>query len=78
MRFWIFLACAVLQAQTPPLRWLGLSDPEMELDGLPWYSENKGELFRLPVRTEPQFSLKLWNLSKAPSGARLSSENTPG
>jgi hypothetical protein len=69
---WLFLA-ATLAAQTTgdTLRWVTPNAPEVEIDGLPWYSENGGELFRLPVRLQNEFRPPVWSLAKSPSGGRI-------
>ena len=78
MRRLIFLAAAllspsVLHAATDELqlRWIAPPDPRLEINGLPWYSENNGELFRLPAKLMDTFRPEVWNLAKSPSGARI-------
>jgi hypothetical protein len=53
------------------VRWVHLSDPQMEIDGLPWYGENGGELFRLPARLKDTYRKPVWDLAQSPSGARI-------
>src|SRR5947209_14439928 len=67
------LTAAALVAQTPEpaLRWIPATSPEVEVDGLPWFAENQGETYRLPVRLEKTFRAAVWNLAKSPSGARI-------
>lgn len=65
----ILLGISGYCADSPALRWITPAD--LEVDGLPWYAENKGELYRLPVRSKDKFPTAVWNLSKSPSGARL-------
>lgn len=69
----ILSACwiPVLRPQSLPLRWLDLTNAALEVNGLPWYGENNGEMFRLPRRLEDQFRPPVWNLAKSPSGARI-------
>src|SRR5260221_148165 len=54
-RFVVFCALAAahvypLAAEEASLRWMALPDRHLEVDGLPWYGENGGELFRLPAK----------------------------
>lgn len=66
------LLCALsLAAPAQELRWLTLPGADVEIDGLPWYAENEGELLRLPLRLKDTFPAPVWNLAKSPSGARL-------
>ncbi len=60
-----------LGAQTPALRWIELPNEQIETDGLPWYAENHGEFFRLPMRLKDTFRPAVWSLSQSPSGGRL-------
>jgi lysophospholipase L1-like esterase len=57
--------CADLQT----LRWIAPAN--LEIDGLPWFSENKGEFFRFPLRSQDNIPHDVWNLAKSPSGARI-------
>ncbi len=60
-----------LLAQEPQLRWLPLATQNVEIDGLPWFSENGGELFRLPVRLKDTYRKPVWELAESPSGGRI-------
>ena len=66
-------AAAGLAAQTSnsTLRWISPPSPELEVDGLPWYAENQGDLVRLPLRLQKSYREPVWNLAKSPSGARI-------
>lgn len=55
----------------PPSRWITLPDPQVEIDGLPWYHENHGELYRLPVSLKDTYPRLVWALAKDPSGGRI-------
>lgn len=46
-------------------------DPRLEVDGLPWLAENKGEMIRLPRRLEAALPPAVWNLGLSPSGGRI-------
>jgi lysophospholipase L1-like esterase len=63
------LACSC--AAQDSLHWVQLPNPRMEIDGLPWYGENGGELFRLPTRLKDTYRKPVWDLGQSPSGARI-------
>src|SRR5437879_5947579 len=72
MRLAIVLLATTLAAQTPDsLHWLPVTAQELTVDGLPWFSQNKGELFRLPLALEKVVRPPVWNLAKSPSGGRI-------
>jgi lysophospholipase L1-like esterase len=56
-------------SQTP--RWLPITSPHLEVDGLPWFAENGGELSRLPVKLKDSYRKAVWNLAQQPSGGRI-------
>src|SRR5262249_47490815 len=60
-----------LLAQDPQFRWIPLSATQFEIDGLPWYGENGGELFRLPVARKDTYRKPVWDLAQQPSGGRV-------
>src|SRR5690348_17749153 len=66
-----YAALSVLPAEEAPLRWLPLPNPQMEVDGLPWYDENGGELFRLPIKLKDTYRPPVWELAQSPSGGRI-------
>src|SRR5439155_25743441 len=53
------------------LRWLSLTNGTFEINGLPWFKENDGELSRLPLRSKSLFRKEVWSLAQCPSGARI-------
>lgn len=65
----ILLVTTAYSADLPALRWI--APAKLEVDGLPWFTENQGEFFRLPERSRDTFPPAVWNLAKSPSGARL-------
>jgi lysophospholipase L1-like esterase len=67
----VSVSLAPLAAQQAALRWIELPNPQLEVNGLPWYSENRGELFRLPVRLKDTVRAPVWNLARSPSGGRI-------
>ena len=60
----LLLAAAVLT-------WIAPHDPRLDIHGLPWIAENKGELIRLPHRLKDKLPPAVWNLGESPSGARI-------
>ena len=58
-------------AENAPLRWITLPGPPVQVNGLPWYSENGGDLFRLPAQLKDTFRPPVWDLAKDPSGGRI-------
>jgi lysophospholipase L1-like esterase len=71
--FSLLLAAPVLAlfAEEAPLRWMQLPNQQMEVNGLPWYGENGGELFRLPAKLKDTFRKPVWDLAQSPSGGRI-------
>ena len=60
-----------LLAQDAPVRWTQIPSQHMEIKGLPWYGENGGELFRLPVKLKDTYRQPVWDLAQSPSGGRI-------
>jgi lysophospholipase L1-like esterase len=58
-------------AEEASLRWIQLPNPQLEVNGLPWYSENGGELFRLPAKLKETYRKPVWDLAQSPSGGRI-------
>jgi hypothetical protein len=68
----LFAASVVpLVAESPALRWIELPNPQLEVNGLPWYQENHFELIRLPARLQDSFPKAVWGLAQEPSGGRI-------
>jgi hypothetical protein len=71
----LLAASASLLAQVPPsetsLRWIELPNPQLQVNGLPWYSENGGKLSRLPERLKDTYRKPVWELAQSPSGGRI-------
>ena len=65
------LAAAPLLRAAPDLRWLPPQSSDLEIDGLPWFSQNDGEFHRLPAASKDKFPPPVWNLAKSPSGGRI-------
>jgi hypothetical protein len=52
-------------------KWISFPDPRLELRGLPWFDENKPELWRLPKSARPRIPNGAWNRAVASDGARI-------
>lgn len=57
--------------ESSTLCWLQIPSPHLEVNGLPWFAENGGELSRLPVKLKDSFRKPVWNLAQDPSGGRI-------
>src|SRR6267378_4425213 len=60
-----------LWAEDAALRWIQLPNPQLEVNGLPWYGENGGELVRLPAKLKETYRKPVWDLAQSPSGGRI-------
>jgi lysophospholipase L1-like esterase len=58
-------------AQSPTPLWLPITSQRFEVDGLPWFAENGGELSRLPMKLKDSYRKPVWNLAQEPSGGRI-------
>jgi hypothetical protein len=67
------LTLAIAGGQTPELKWIAASPAaaELEVDGLPWFAQNKGEFVRLPMTLQKVVRAPVWNLAQSPSGGRI-------
>jgi lysophospholipase L1-like esterase len=53
------------------MRWVLPTNAELEINGLPWFRQNGGELYRLPIRSKSTFRKPVWSLATCPSGGRI-------
>jgi len=53
------------------MTWMELSDPNLDMRGLPWYAENAPDLWRLPKRAQATTPQGAWNRALVPSGGRI-------
>jgi len=53
------------------IQWISLSSSGVEVDGLPWFAENGGELFRLPVKQKDSYRKPVWELAQSATGGRI-------
>lgn len=70
----VAFSCVSGVCRTPlklPSRWIQLPNPHIEIDGLPWYKENHGELYRLPVSLKSTYPKLVQELADDPSGGRI-------
>jgi lysophospholipase L1-like esterase len=72
------MSCSVLVAanlflfaEDQPLKWIQLPHQDVKVNGLPWYGENGGELFRLPARLKETYRKPVWELGESPTGGRI-------
>jgi lysophospholipase L1-like esterase len=52
-------------------QWVSASDRRFEIRGLPFFQENEGHWWRLPLRAQGSIPDIVWETSKSPSGARI-------
>src|SRR6185437_3810729 len=57
--------------QPSALQWLPITSPHLEVDGLPWFAENGGDLSRLPIKRKDNYRKAVWDLAQHPSGGRI-------
>ena len=67
----LFLLACAASAQTVETEWIAPPDPRLEVNGLPWYTENSGAFIRLPLRLKDTLPQAVWNLGNSPSGGRI-------
>jgi GDSL-like lipase/acylhydrolase family protein/SGNH-like hydrolase/esterase family protein len=57
--------------QMPVRQRIAFPDVRLEVFGLPWFSEDKPALRRLPLRLKDRFRPPVWDLAQDPSGGRI-------
>jgi len=70
----LILGCVLgvtVAAAAPDLEWIPVTDARFQIDGLPFFAENEGRLWRFPVRAEGVVPKAVWGLAKSPSGGRI-------
>lgn len=67
----ILFAAASLFGQASELTWLTVPSAPLEIDGLPWQSENGADLIRFPRRLKDDLPEAVWDLAQSPSGGRI-------
>ncbi|MEI8062632.1 MAG: SGNH/GDSL hydrolase family protein [Verrucomicrobiota bacterium] len=53
------------------ITWHTVNNEPFAVDGLPWFKENGGAFYRLPVRAKTSLRESLWILGTMPSGGRV-------
>jgi len=73
LAFSVLIAACVcpLRAADAALRWVSLPNAQFQVNGLPWYAENGGELYRLPIKLRDTYRKEVWDLAQSPSGGRI-------
>lgn len=76
LSFGFFLAASAGASASPaplpkPSRWINLPSQQIEVDGLPWYAQNHGDLVRLPERLKDTYPKAVWRLAQDTAGGRL-------
>ena len=67
----LLIAAGSITAQDATMNWRPVISPNIDIAGLPWFEENHGEFWRLPVRSRDTFPKDVWDLSLDPTGARI-------
>ena len=67
----VFASFSPLGAADAPLYWITLPAADIQINGLPWYGENGGDLYRLPVKLKDTYRQPVWELAQNPSGGRI-------
>jgi lysophospholipase L1-like esterase len=68
----IMAAGLIVNAADAGTKWLKVGeDKNLKVYGLPWFAENNGLFYRLPVREQENITETAWWMSKCPSGARV-------
>lgn len=57
--------------RTGDMKWIDISDPCIEIRGLPWFAENAPDLWRLPKRAQATTPEGAWRQAVVPSGGRI-------
>ncbi len=69
--FLLVLPCLLYGQEKAKLHWTEFPDPAFEVNGLPFWQENKPDLYRLPKSAQSRVRKPVWGLSKSPSGGRI-------
>jgi hypothetical protein len=68
---WMAVRAQAQLTNSPDAQHLSFPDARLEIDGLPWFAEDKPVLRRLPARLKDTFRPPVWNLAQQPSGGRI-------
>jgi hypothetical protein len=67
----VALATAAAFGQSGGVVWIPVPDSRVEINGLPWQSENGADLIRFPARLKEVLPKAVWALAQSPSGGRI-------
>jgi hypothetical protein len=68
----VAIVCQLAVGEQPTDRQrIAFPDARLGVYGLPWFSEDKPALRRLPLRLKERFRPPVWDLAQDPSGARI-------
>ena len=67
----LLIAAGLIGAQDSSLQWTPVTSAKIDVAGLPWFQENHGEFWRLPVRSKDSFPKAVWDLALDPTGGRI-------
>jgi hypothetical protein len=69
--FFTLLAPIIALAEGDKMQTIPFPDSRLEVTGLPWFKEDKPNLYRLPTRLKDTFRKAVWDLAENPSGGRI-------
>jgi hypothetical protein len=72
----LLMIAGLVAAQDATLHWMPVTSAKIDVAGLPWFQENHGEFWRLPVRSRDTFPKEVWNLALDPTGGRIRTDSS--
>lgn len=67
----LIVTAGLAVSQDTTLHWMPVPGAKVDVAGLPWFQENRGQFWRLPARSQDAFPKEVWNLSLDPAGGRI-------
>jgi len=71
MLLFVGLFASILFAQDNNIEWIEFPAKEFEVNGLPFWEENRPDLYRLPKSIQDEVREPVWLLAQSPSGGRI-------